>query len=303
MRVPVLVFAAAMLLLAGAGATSGGRAQTAPAAAAASQPAGAAKAHPEIPDTEAATCLTCHDDVNKAKVVHAPVEGGMCTGCHEFSGQGDDTKVALVGGFKADAVGELCTTCHDGVAADLKAAVAHAPVQGGECLTCHDPHKSEHKGLLKAAQGELCTTCHDGVGDELKKAVVHAPAASRCSTCHSPHGGKNARLLRQVPNGLCQSCHALPAFAPGAPPKGVVLDEHVTIDQAGLPLTKQLTLDRAGRGHPLGNHPTSGPSDPLKKDRPFGCVSCHAAHGSVAPKLMIFDVKPGEGICQKCHEM
>ena len=123
------------------------------------------------------------------------------------------------------------------------------------------------------------------------------------STCHSPHGGKNARLLRQVPNGLCQTCHALPAFAPGASPKGVVLDEHVTIDQAGLPLAKQVALDRAGRGHPLVNHPTSGPSDPLKKDRPFGCLSCHASHGSAVAKLMAFDVKPGEGICQKCHEM
>ena len=110
----------------GGGLTTAERAQTPPVAAAASQPAGAAKAHPEIPDTEAATCLTCHDDVNKGKVVHAPVEGGMCTGCHEFSGQGDATKVTLAGGVKADAVGELCTTCHDSVAADMKATY-HTP--------------------------------------------------------------------------------------------------------------------------------------------------------------------------------
>jgi predicted CXXCH cytochrome family protein len=288
-----------MLLLVAAisGGTAAGRDQT-PA------PAASGKAHPEIPDTEAATCLTCHEDIGKGKVVHAPVEGGLCTGCHEFSGTGDDTKISLAGGATSDAVSGLCTTCHDDVANDLKAAVQHAPVQSGECLTCHDPHKSEQAGLLKGAQGELCVTCHDGVADALKKASVHAPAASRCSTCHNPHGSAKAMLLWEAPNALCQACHALPAVVPGMPPpEKVTVGERAVIVKAELPLSKQTNLDSAGRGHPLVNHPTSGPSDPLKKDRPFTCVSCHAPHGSATPKLIAFELKPGEGVCQKCHEM
>lgn len=271
----------------------------------AAQPqASTGKAHLEIPDTEASTCLTCHEDVGKGTVVHAPVEGGMCTACHEFSGEGDGTKVALVGGVAADTVAGLCTTCHDDVATDLAAAVQHVPVQTGECLTCHDPHAAGQAGLLKSPQRELCGTCHDDVAEELKKASVHAPASAQCSACHKPHGSASSKLLRLAPNGLCQACHALPPVAPGAePPASVTIAGGVRVERGALPLSKQVDLDPQGRGHPMSNHPTSGPSDPLQPDRPFSCVSCHAPHGSDTRMLIAFVLKPGEGVCQKCHEM
>jgi len=280
------------------------RAQTTPSGSAPAQPVAPGKAHPEIPDTEAATCLTCHEDVGKGTVVHAPVEGGLCASCHEFAGTGDATTVALAGGATPAAVSALCLTCHDSVADAMKAAVPHAPVQSGECLTCHAPHASAQRGLLKAAAGELCGTCHDAVAESLKMKSVHAPAAAGCSTCHNPHGSANGMLLREVPNALCQACHSVPVPVPGMPPPAAItIGGSVTVGRADLPLAKQTSLDAAGRGHPLTNHPTSGRSDPLKKDRPFTCLSCHAPHGSGSAKLMGFDLAPGEGVCQKCHEM
>jgi predicted CXXCH cytochrome family protein len=82
----------------------------------------------------------------------------------------------------------------------------------------------------------------------------------------------------------------------------VPVGEGFTVERALL--TKaQLGLDRQGRGHPMVKHPTSGPSDPLKKDKPFTCLSCHVPHGSETAKLLAFVLKPGEGICQQCHKM
>ena len=267
-------------------------------------PAPAGKEHAEIPDTEAATCAACHEEIAKGAVVHAPVSEGLCTGCHEFSGSGDATRVRLAGGAASDNTAPLCTTCHDAVAEALKFPNVHAAAATGDCTSCHEPHRSERRALLKSPQGELCGTCHDGVASDLKKKSVHAPAASRCTSCHDPHGSLNPRLLREVPNALCQVCHALPPVAPGAKPvESITIVKGVTVERAALPLAKQVALDRSGRGHPIVDHPTSGASDPLKKDRPFTCMSCHAAHGSDTPHMLAFELQPGEGICQKCHEM
>jgi len=258
----------------------------------------------EIPDAEATTCLGCHEGLDKAKVAHAPVAGGMCASCHEFSGQGEETRVALAGGAVSDNTTPLCLTCHEDVGSALKAANGHVPAASGDCASCHSPHGSDHPKLMKAPERELCATCHDDVGQELQKKVVHAPATAACGVCHNPHGSPNPMLLREVPNALCVACHSAPLSPPGArtvPP--VLLGRDHEVPASALPQGMRLRLDARGRGHPVADHPTSAAADPLRRGRPFTCVSCHSPHGANAPRLVSLALKPGEGICEKCHQM
>lgn len=294
--------AAAVLLAVGGSAAAGGAGHRARDAQPASAPAADWKAHAELPDTEAATCLGCHEDVPKAKVVHAAVEGG-CTVCHEFAGTGDDTKVGLAAGAGSGNTAALCVTCHDAVGERAEADVAHAPAALGDCVGCHRPHGSDHAALLASPPVDLCGTCHEGVSAEVKKATVHAPAAEGCATCHDPHGSKHPALLRDAVNPLCQACHAIPPASQRAKPlESVTLGERV-VPAAGVPARMQLRLDRRGRGHPVANHPTAGDTDPLRKDRRFTCASCHRPHGTEVKQLLAFEIEPGQGVCQKCHPM
>ena len=65
----------------------------------------------------------------------------------------------------------------------------------GECMECHDPHKSEHGGLVKLAGAALCYECHDE--DEVLTSKPHKSMEGRsCTACHNPHGADRRALLR-----------------------------------------------------------------------------------------------------------
>jgi len=96
----------------------------------------------------------------------------------------------------------------------------HAPVEEGDCNTCHMPHTSKFKGLLYEDKKNLCFICHEVRKDEFKSRHVHAPLKDGCTVCHDPHGSKVEFHLRTVKdaNGrykkvkqpikaLCLSCH------------------------------------------------------------------------------------------------
>ena len=147
----------------------------------------------------------------------------------------------------------------------------------------------------------MCLGCHEdlqkSLGDKPHKAVDLG-----CISCHDLKGAKAPFLRGETVNGLCSACHNLPPLPPDLAAKGTVSVGGFTVERAALVKT-QLRLDASGRGHPMTRHPTSGPSDPLNKDKPFTCLSCHVPHGGTAPKLLAFTLKPGEGICQLCHKM
>jgi predicted CXXCH cytochrome family protein len=259
------------------------------------------KPHTEIPDTEGTTCLTCHEELGKSKVMHAPVSSGMCTSCHEFSGKGEETRVAFVGGATAENNAGLCVTCHEGVGTALKAQHGHAPLADGNCSTCHDPHGSEEPKQLKAKQSELCGTCHDGVAADTKKKVPHAPAAQQCSACHEPHGGPRDTLLREDVNTVCLGCHGGPLPLAEQPP--TFLGRAVSSAMAGIVRPRQrIVLDGLQRrGHPTVTHPVRGSKDPLNPSRPFTCISCHVPHGGDHKALSRFEGQSASDFCVKCH--
>jgi len=133
-------------------------------------PAGAA---PKIVSKE---CIACHAPVQKQaskEFVHTPFKDEK--GCESFP-----KRQGVVG------------------ALDLKEE------EPGLCL-------SRHKKEEKAA----CTSCHDphsSAGKELLRAVVHAPTTD-CSSCRAkPEAGKGLALASSQP-GLCFQCHEEPRYA------------------------------------------------------------------------------------------
>src|SRR4030042_4653186 len=97
-------------------------------------------------------CLKCHKDKVAGKYDH-PTE---CVKCHTY---------AHITGKKKDfpnylfAQGvEFCWGCHDKTKFSNK--VEHPPVAKGECLSCHNVHTSDAKGLLLAKMPDECFLCH-----------------------------------------------------------------------------------------------------------------------------------------------
>src|SRR3990170_382896 len=183
------------------GLMAAGLAQTVPPDQAAQAVPSGAKPHIEIPDTETATCQMCHEDVGKAAVPHGALDAGGCTVCHDFSGAGEETRIAFAAGATSGNTAPLCAMCHEDIAGLLKAPHVHGPAAAGEGTTCHAPHGSETAGLLTApALQELCTMCHADVGEDLAKKTPHKPAVASCTLCHDAHGSPNPAQLREVVN-------------------------------------------------------------------------------------------------------
>jgi predicted CXXCH cytochrome family protein len=76
-----------------------------------------------------------------------------CGACHPTSRQDERTVVAAVTSFAA------CLDCHP--PAQFEARHSHPLDPLKHCGTCHAPHGSAHKGLLKAPVKQLCAACHD----------------------------------------------------------------------------------------------------------------------------------------------
>jgi predicted CXXCH cytochrome family protein len=88
----------------------------------------------------------------------------------------------------------LCSTCHHAYAS-LEGWV-HGPAATGDCLFCHDSHRSEYSFLLKRSIPELCYECHTAETQRLIAGHLDE-SHSHCGTCHESHAGANRKLLKQ----------------------------------------------------------------------------------------------------------
>lgn len=275
-------------------------------------------------------CLDCHPDFQQklaAKVVHAPVKSGECTGCHS-------PHTSAHGKLLAASTSALCTTCHDGIVPD-KAVSRHKVVVEGHCVTCHDPHASPNKALLVKAGNDLCVTCHKTVGEATAKVkFAHAPVKTGCLNCHDPHGSAAApNLLRKAVPTLCVGCHR-PETAgftrqhanyPVAKAKCTSCHSAHGSDTAGI-LFDTVHAPVAARRCPQC-HQAATAAEPFKTRRPgfelcrgchgamvnevfgkarlhwpladkTGCLHCHEAHASRQKKLLNSDEA---ALCGRCH--
>lgn len=148
-------------------------------------------------------CTGCHSAMLRDKVVHNPVASGDCTMCHQAAA-GKSHPVDKGSMTLQDQPPKLCYMCHDSMAAKK---FVHGPVASGDCLACHDPHKSPNKKLLRAPAGApLCFMCHDE--SKFKAKFPHEPVASGdCLDCHDPHQSDYKMMVRKPGSKLCFDCH------------------------------------------------------------------------------------------------
>lgn len=222
---------------------------------------------PLDPKADTATCVQCHEDKSKGKVVHAAVETG-CLTCHFVRTVGENTNVVL----RTPKTITLCAQCHEDKKASTAKGHVHPPV-ARDCVLCHTPHVSEEKFLLKKQPvgdkaANLCSTCHTQGLDTPEKGSRHAALDMGCNSCHTTHkSGERGNqefdfhLSKAVP-ALCIECHDV----------------------------KDQALQKSHNGQPFGT---------------ANCTQCHDPHQSKSAKLLQANVHPafeGKDSCTTCHE-
>ena len=88
---------------------------------------------------------------------------------------------------------QLCFECHE--PPSFQEGWIHGPVAQGECVFCHEPHRSLQKFLLKKALPEVCYQCHDS--QAITDIEDHdKPSFTQCTDCHSGHASVAKYLLK-----------------------------------------------------------------------------------------------------------
>lgn len=100
---------------------------------------------------------------------------------------------------------ELCYECHKDVVPAASRGWVHGPAAAGECLLCHEPHKTTNPHLLRAPTSSLCHKCHQEVADESAPDDTKE-SHSQCTSCHAAHASPKVGGTDRTPE-LCYKCH------------------------------------------------------------------------------------------------
>lgn len=222
-----------------------------------------------------------------ATYYHRPYIDRRCDGCHQrdhgFKPSTDPT--------------ETCKTCHPSYFQYEPSDWVHGPVALKECAMCHQPHKSEHPGLLTAEQTDVCLNCHQ---PELLSEDYHLTAREgqdRCGRCHDPHLAGNRMLLV---DSRTYANRRVGAFEPVSRHKPFVDKQcgscHVVEEQnrvkddidATCRSCHQQIIDAAAL-------PGSGVHQAVADGK---CIHCHNPHQS--PRRNLLRVT-AERMCISCH--
>jgi len=211
-------------------------------------------------------CTDCHDPhgSNMAGMlynnVHKPVMSRMCNQCHEEAKSPNPLKTKKVGY-------ELCRGCHsEMVNTVFTKNRIHLPILGKSgCLSCHNPHASKQKGLIRGNMITMCGRCHqDTIHRQEKSETKHEPIKDgQCMACHEAHASNNIYLMKQESIiDQCGTCHDW--------------QKHST--------------------HPIGDKVR----DPRNKNLALTCLSCHRSHGTEYKHFIPFPTT--SELCTQCHE-
>lgn len=176
----------------------------------------------------------------------------------------------------------MCLACHKDV--EMRDGTLAHPATAERCTSCHDPHRSDVRHLLRDDDLRLgCIQCH---GDELeierRKPHHHQffDPAKECGSCHFAHGNASGHFLRADVGETCLTCHDMSIQVDGR-----------KLENVGLALrTAEMTHKPAAEGQ---------------------CQACHTPHGSVQPSLLKDSYPAGNyeryeranyGLCWQCHD-
>jgi predicted CXXCH cytochrome family protein len=123
----------------------------------------------------------------KPQSVHKPFLDRQCAECHVVE---QNNRVR-------DDIDAVCGKCHESVVAQAQApdSGVHEAVAKGKCISCHAPHQSPLKHLVRPSAEKMCVDCHE----PQKLAEKNHPAAvvrADCLICHMGHQSKQPKLLR-----------------------------------------------------------------------------------------------------------
>lgn len=153
-------------------------------------------------------CLKCHTTNSSFNLhnwntsVHALSEVS-CSNCHSIHGGAD-----LI--TPPRKVLQMCTNCHQDVAADFSMP-SHHPVKEEQmyCTDCHEPHgNANNRILIGMTVKETCCRCHTEKAGPF--VFEHSNLTENCLTCHTNHGSMVNNLLQLPVVFLCKECHEEP---------------------------------------------------------------------------------------------
>lgn len=236
----------------------------------------------------------CHASYAAAPYVHGPVAKRACSACH--SPDVGEHHYPILRDKTA-----TCTFCH---AVAGKAAHQHKALQEG-CLTCHNPHVSYAKFLLrKGSVDAQCGSCHKIPWKRHTHSIL---AMGSCTVCHESHESNYRSLLRgsDGPN-QCLSCHQdlRRAIATAADVHKPVRDQctgchepHASEYQAQL--REPMYRSCLGCHKKVKDHVehVAYPHGAIIAGE--GCANCHAPHASAEPHLMNARM---DRTCMQCHD-
>jgi len=217
-------------------------------------------------------CATCHEETARAFLgtshgrtfIHDKARAGNCTSCH---------------------TGAAAHAESGGEAKVLNPRHGSAEDANGACLTCHDQNRAQAhwRGSPHEAAGVRCASCHSVHGDAraAPSGLNRIGAASaRCLACHTSHKAQlNQRSHHPVAEGQleCASCH----------------DPH---GSSGEKLIRAASVnDMCYSCHQEKRGPFLWEHSPVRED----CLTCHKAHGSNQPSLLVSRTTQ---LCQSCHQ-
>lgn len=177
------------------------------------------------------------------------------------------------------------------------------------CLTCHDPHKTEHRHFLRATPDAICASCHGSHAEslagphdftthpQLKNAKERTAAQTgKCGFCHAVHDAEGTalwaatRTAPQGPDDFCIQCHRPGGLAADKLAGALLHPTGAGTTRKALAMECRLPLfDAEGRRNKAGF---------------VTCVTCHDPHGGRAGLLRLphgEDTGGTDAMCMDCH--
>lgn len=145
--------------------------------------------------TQPAVCFDCHAEQRgqTLKPFGHPIRQGEmdCGSCHSTHGGTTESNLARM------TLNDTCFQCH----AEQRGPLLweHAPVVE-DCSNCHDPHGSNHPGMLTLRAPMLCQGCHSQIGHpSVANDATGLPSGTpsqllldrNCMSCHTQVHGSN----------------------------------------------------------------------------------------------------------------